>query len=48
MIGEIIRGIFYLGIGYGIIGTLGIEGIIWIISYLIGKRRRRKEGTDGE
>lgn len=48
MIGDIIRGIFYLGIVYGIIGTVGVEIMIWIVRHLIGKKRRRKERTDGE
>lgn len=43
MIGDLIKNIFYMGIGYGIIGTLAIEGIIIGIRHLIGKR-----GKDGE
>ena len=43
MIGEFIRDIFYIGVGYGIVGTLVIEVIIIGIHHLIGKRRK-----DGE
>lgn len=43
MIGELISRIFYIGIGYGIVGTLVIECIIIGIHHLIGKRRK-----DGE
>lgn len=42
MIGDLIKNIFYMGIGYGIIGTLAIEGIILIIRRIVIIRRRKK------
>lgn len=42
MIGELIKNIFYMGIGYGIIGTLVVEGIILIIRRIVIIRRRKK------
>ena len=42
MIGDILKMIFYTGIGYGIIGTLVIEGIILIIKRIVIIRRRKK------
>jgi len=40
---EIIEVIFRTGIIYGIMGTLGIEGLIWIIWYGIQIKKGKKE-----
>lgn len=42
IIGDLIKNIFYMGIGYGIIGTLVIEGIILMIKRIVIIRIRKK------